>query len=99
MSTPLETLVAALSLREREFRDAIASIDRVAMRTRDADAEVELDRSASRLRDAVRLVECLRRLIADRSVNEIHGAFGAPGNWGYDTPLGDALARVYGVRT
>ncbi len=28
----------------------------------------------------------------------IYGTFGAPGAWGYDTPIGAALCRLYSVR-
>jgi hypothetical protein len=43
----------------------------------------------------VELVRCLRRLLAGRSVDEVHRAFGAPGDFGYETAIGDALSRVY----
>jgi hypothetical protein len=47
------------------------------------------------LREALELVGCLRRLIAGRTVAEIHKAFGAPGDFGYETPIGDALYQLY----
>jgi len=31
------------------------------------------------------------------TVAELHGAFGAPGDFGYETPIGSALARLYGI--
>lgn len=36
------------------------------------------------------------RMIANREA--IHDALGAPGDWGYDTELGVALARLYQLR-
>lgn len=82
-------LQEALLKKERVYA---AAIDRVR-------AIVENDPEAwdatTELREAVELVRCLRRLLDGRSANEIHGAFGAPGDFGYDTPIGDALSSVY----
>jgi hypothetical protein len=47
------------------------------------------------LRLAVDLTGCLRRLVPGLTVQEIHAAFGAPGDFGYETPLGETLARIY----
>lgn len=47
------------------------------------------------LREAVELTRCLRRLLDGRTVREIHAAFGAPGDFGYETALGAALDRTY----
>lgn len=47
------------------------------------------------LREAVEIAHCARRLLNGRTVAEIHAAFGAPGDFGYGTPVGDALARIY----
>jgi hypothetical protein len=44
------------------------------------------------LKEASELIRVLGRLLAGKSVHE---AFGAPGDWGYDTPIGDALLDVY----
>lgn len=44
---------------------------------------------------SVRLLDVLRALVEKATPQEIHRAFGAPGDWGYDTPLGDALYRFY----
>lgn len=57
--------------------------------------DVELYDLARTLRNASEMVRILRRLAAGRTVQEIHDAFGAPGDWGYGTPVGDALARLY----
>lgn len=50
------------------------------------------------LREAIELVGCLRRLLPNCTVDQIHKAFGAPGDFGYDTAIGDALARLYSGR-
>lgn len=44
------------------------------------------------LKEASELIRVLGRLVAGKSVHE---AFGAPGDWGYGTPIGDALLEVY----
>ncbi len=44
------------------------------------------------LREASELIRVLGRLLVGKSVHE---AFGAPGDWGYGTPIGDALLEVY----
>lgn len=86
-----EALVSALLQTERDYS---AAIDR--LRSMDA---VENSSDAwgdtGRLREAVELVRCLRRLVAGVPVGEIHRAFGAPGDFGYETPIGDALYRLY----
>jgi len=41
------------------------------------------------------LVNTLARLIETVSPHDVHRAFGAPGDWGYGTPIGDALLEVY----
>lgn len=77
---------------QRKERIYAAAVDRLR-------AIVENDPEAwdatTELREAVELVRCLRRLLDGRSLNEIHRAFGAPGDFGYDTPIGDALSSVY----
>lgn len=74
------------------------SIDRalraIAATTHDIAREDDnLNGDATRtLREASELARVLARLLAGKTVYE---AFGAPGDWGYDTPLGDALADFY----
>lgn len=41
------------------------------------------------IKDAAELVRALARVVEGQSIER---AFGAPGDWGYDTPVGDALA-------
>lgn len=47
------------------------------------------------LRDAIILVGCLRRLTKGCTPHAIHAAFGAPGDFGYGTKIGAALAALY----
>jgi predicted RNase H-like nuclease (RuvC/YqgF family) len=82
------------------LRDAIAERERRYMVAIDAVREAEDDNSdlegvAEDLREAFELVRCLRRLLDGRTVQEIHRAFGAPGDFGYETPIGKALSRLY----
>jgi len=42
--------------------------------------------------DGGELLNCLARILEGK---EIHKAFGAPGDWGYGTPIGDALMAAY----
>ena len=85
---PLER---ALNERENACYAAIDKLRDIAP----SDIETEVHELTSTLRDAVYLVSCLRRLTRGRSPREIHDAFGAPGDFGYQTPLGDALFRLY----
>lgn len=79
-------LVEALRLRESAYSDAFD-------RARSGD---DMDGDSVRaLREAIELTRCLRRLVPDCNVGAIHRAFGAPGDFGYDTPIGDALIRIY----
>lgn len=43
-------------------------------------------------RDDAELLRCLARILSGLSVKD---AFGAPGDWGYGTPIGDALCEDY----
>ena len=99
MSTPdHEALAAALDEHEREAREAIDRLRDIATDEADEDEEVpreEVYRLVRHLRGSVDLLGCLLRLLPGRSLEEIHHAFGAPGDWGYDTLIGDALARLY----
>lgn len=53
----------------------------------------DFDAKTSReLKEASELMLVLARLLAGKSVHE---AFGAPGDWGYGTPIGDALLKCY----
>ncbi len=84
----MKTLITAIEKSEREYSAALE-------RLRDLDKDGEANTEAHQLREAIELVRCLRRLLNGRTVNEVYKAFGAPGDFGYDTPIGDALARLY----
>lgn len=93
-----EDLAAALDEHEHEAREAIDRLRDIATDEADEDEEVpreEVYRLARHLRGSVDLLGCLLRLLPGRTLTELHAAFGAPGDWGYDTPIGDALARLY----
>lgn len=92
-------LQTAVRRRERAYADALdrlrddAEPDPYGDRAARSEEEQAADLRA--LREAVELVKCLRRLLEGRTVREIHSAFGAPGDFGYETAIGDALARTY----
>jgi hypothetical protein len=68
------------------------ALRKVAETTHDIAYEDANEAHTRDLRDAAELVRVLGRLLAGRSVHE---AFGSPGDWGYGTPIGDALLEVY----
>lgn len=84
-----EILKTALIKRDGEYGDAI---DR-------AEQAMEQDPACGDtmrlIREARELVRCLRRVVPQLTVRQIHKAFGAPGDFGYDTPIGDALYATY----
>jgi hypothetical protein len=84
-----DVLVEALMKREKDYAAAIDSLRAV----------VENDPKAwdatTLLREAIEMVRCLRRIVPVCAVGDIHRSFGAPGDFGYETPLGDALNRLY----
>ena len=51
--------------------------------------------ATNELREAVELVRCLVRLVNGRTAQEIHKAFGAPGDFGYESAIGSALDATY----
>jgi hypothetical protein len=54
------------------------------------------DGSSSDLADAKDLIRALARLVNGES---LRAAFGAPGDWGYSTAIGQALAKAYNPAT
>jgi hypothetical protein len=75
----------AAPLTANEAMDAlVAAIDQ---RARDI-----FDGDGACLGDAKDLVRALARLLAGQS---LRAAFGSPGDWGYETPIGKALAAVF----
>ncbi len=59
----------------------------------DDEADIGIERHL--LLEAIEIARCARRLVRGRTMKELHDAFGAPGDFGYDTPIGEALARLY----
>lgn len=88
MATNLEQ---ALRSRENACTEAIDRLRELAT----DDTEDEVHDLTRILREAVELARCMRRSVPHMTPSEIHRAFGAPGDWGYHTPIGDALARIY----
>lgn len=86
----IETLQSAIKDQEIVYTKAL---DR--MRGMADDAGEEVGQEAWALKECIELARCLRRLTAGRTVREIHQAFGAPGDFGYETAIGAALAKVY----
>lgn len=87
--TTNKILVQAIAERERQYRDAI---DRVRM---NIENDPEAWDATTLLREAIGIIGCLRRLLPDVSVDAVYRAFGAPGDFGYETTIGDALYRLY----
>lgn len=54
----------------------------------DSLAEVPTGQSRD-VKDAAECLQVLRRVVEGKPIDK---AFGAPGDWGYGTPIGDALA-------
>jgi hypothetical protein len=65
------------------IRDEAVKIANVRNELRDSDADRD-DRLARELRDASELVLVLARIIEGKSIPQ---AFGAPGDFGYETPI------------
>jgi hypothetical protein len=55
----------------------------------DGEADEELQRKAAYLLTALKI------FVREADPEAIHKAFGAPGNWGYGTPIGDELLKIY----
>lgn len=86
-------LESALVSREKDYREAIDRLEKLAT----PETEDEICALKWTFREAVEVVRCTRRLTQGRTLSEIHAAFGAPGDFGYDSLIGDALARTYRV--
>lgn len=89
LSKPHEPLISALLQREPDYAEAL-DVLREAVESND-----KAWNATTTLREAVVLVGCLRRLVPHATLDEIHRAFGAPGDFGYETVLGEALSRLY----
>jgi hypothetical protein len=86
----VEAFVGVLAKRERAQLAAIdALLDRL-------DDEPELSAALRLLRrESCELARVARRLTGMVSVDLIYRAFGAPGDWGYESPIGAALYKLY----
>lgn len=101
MSEPLKELAIehmrtqglrdAITERERIYNDAIDRLRELAT----PEIESEVYDLTFLLREAIEMARCARRLLPGRTVREVHAAFGAPGDFGYHTPIGDALNKLY----
>lgn len=61
-----------------------------AVRNMAEDLNNGVPRSVPNTSDTVELLRVLARMIEGRT---LESAFGAPGDWGYDSPIGKALAE------
>lgn len=91
-----QVLVDALSKCEQRYRNVRNAIGNLEPSNRIQ--ELTFRRVESALHEADGLLGCLRRLVPHATPNQVYRAFGAPGDFGYYTVIGDALARVYGLR-
>ena len=80
----------AIAMRERDYERALDRLER-----RVEDMGPRALEAVRELREALFLLRCLRRALAGRNVEEIHRAFGAPGDFGYETLIGDTLSKIY----
>ena len=100
MMTPREQLLKALE-EIRADLDSHADLANEAMEAVDPETDLgekikEAGYEPRRVfRESVKLLWVLLALAEKAPVSEIHRLFGAPGDWGYDTPLGAALYRLY----
>lgn len=94
MAQTNELLVSALLRREKDYSAAVDRLRSVEAVETSSDAWD----ATGLLRESIELVRCLRRLVPSVAIADIHLAFGAPGDFGYETPIGDALANLYSGR-
>lgn len=70
------------------------NFERVLRRAADAVHNLVADETSTEdtrtLREGAELIRCLARVVAGKTLPQ---AFGAPGDWGYETPIGDAYYR------
>lgn len=103
--TPAQTddLIRALGRQMIEARDAlnelIEAVEESGEYDDDPDDE-ETDRATlmslkNTVSTAIDLIDALKKLARDRTLGELHDAFGAPGEWGYETAFGKALWKFY----
>jgi hypothetical protein len=71
-----------------------AALDRIIFAKVTAMVEADANGESVRDRDVEELLRVLCRLLNGKSLEQ---AFGAPGDWGYEHPIGRALAEAYRV--
>lgn len=84
-------LHAAIRERERVYDRAVDKIRHLAPE----EHEDKIHKLTSEFREATFLLMCFRRLLLGCDRRAIYKAFGAPGDFGYETPIGSALDRLY----
>lgn len=79
----LAKVVRKMAAALNEARDTVRDLN---------DQSDKLDEAAGTMFDAAELVLCLARMLEGK---DVHAAFGAPGDWGYHTAIGQTLYRLY----
>ena len=82
--------MSALTL-ARALRNEAEKVSNVRHELRYSETPRE-EAQAQALNNAAELIRVLARLVDGKSM---HGAFGAPGDFGYETPIGAALSAYY----
>ena len=77
-------LANAVRNMSRKIYDAIENTDRDA-------TQCQVDMSYDALNDCAELLRCLSRVIEGR---DVQAAFGSPGDWGYGSPIANALVSM-----
>lgn len=91
MATRLQQpLIDVLNKRRDDYR---AALDRLCYG--ESDGSLDDSDAIVLLKEAIEMTQCLRRILIGRTIREIHDAFGAPGDFGYETPVGESLAKIY----
>lgn len=103
--TPAQTdeLIRALGRQLTEARDALNELVEAVEESGEYDDDPDDDERDSgslmtlktTVRTAIDLIDALKKLARGRTLGELHDAFGAPGEWGYETAFGQALSEFY----
>ena len=74
-------------------QDLSASLQKFRMELRDiVNEDIHEYADVQRIKDAADLIGVLAHIVAGKDMRQ---AFGAPGDWGYDTPIGRGVASLY----
>lgn len=79
----------------REALDELVEVARESGEYNDDEDGEELGQIRDTVRTAIDLIDPLMKLSRGRTMSELHKAFGAPGDWGYETEFGAALSKFY----